>query len=153
MIADAPEPPERPSRVDEAISPKTADALLVVMTYEGVDLAEALRRLVGYGELVFRTIRLDGGDMLLRHGDDIDRVAILDPQGEPLVRDVAPLIWMRPTWSTVACAFPGVEIAAGLDPLEPIARCDRWAVADLVQDDKAERCPACRRAAKRWSAR
>ncbi len=145
--------PERPNRVEEAIDPKTADALAVLMVRENISRAEALRRLVGYGELVYRTARLEGGDVLIRRGDDIERIVLLNDNGDPLTREMAPLVWMRPTWSTVACGFPGVEVAAGLDPLEPIARCDRWPGADLVQDDEAERCPACKRAAKRWRAR
>lgn len=148
------QPLDPETRVDEVISPKTVDALALVMAHEGLSRAEALRRLVGYGELVYRTARLEGGTVLLRPvGDDMERTVWLDPDGDPLYREVAALVWMRPTWSTVACAFPGYEVNLGLDPLEPISRCDRWAVDDLVQDDEANRCPACLRAAKRWRAR
>lgn len=142
--------PDRPSRVDESISPETADALLLVMAHDDVSKAEALRRLVGYGALVFRTARLERADVVFRRGE-VERIVLLDEGGDTtvreLARDVEPLVWMRPMWSTVACAFPQALITAGVDPLVPLANCDRWTARDLVQDDEADRCPACQRAA------
>jgi hypothetical protein len=49
-----------PKRINVAISPETARALDNVIEREGVTLTEALRRLVGYGDFVYRAARQNG---------------------------------------------------------------------------------------------
>jgi hypothetical protein len=128
----------------------TLTFLAVVMDWEGIERGEAVRRLLAYGEVVYRTVRLQRSQVVLRSMEDVERVLMIDGHGNPVECDAAPLMWMRPLWSTVACAFLGVGAPASLDPLEPIQQCGRWPASDLVQDDKAERCQACLRSAKRW---
>jgi hypothetical protein len=147
--------PGRRARVNVPISPKTDDALNLIMRHEGVSQAEAMRRLVGYGELLFRTVRMERGDVLLRHGRDVERVVLLDEPGDALVRDAALLVWMRPSGSLVACAFSRVESdASDLVAVESIAGCDSFPVADLVvAEEQTERCRACQRTATQWRKR
>jgi hypothetical protein len=84
-----------------------------------------------------------------RRGAGVERAVPIDEDGDPVVRDVTPLVRMRPNWTTVACGFDPAEVTAGLDPLEPIGRCARWSIGDLVADEKAERCGVCQCAAAR----
>ncbi len=138
--------PDQPLHLDVPITSNTADALDLVMRTEEVSPAQATRRLVGYGALVFRTVRLEGGEVLLRHGRDVQHVVLLDVHGDPLV-------WMRPRGSTVAYAFSSVALAVrNRLVVESIARCDEFVVADLVADDQAERCLTCLRLVARWGA-
>lgn len=64
-------------RITVNISPATVEALELVITREGVTLTEALRRLVGYGDLVYRASRLDGKTVLLRKDDESQEVILL----------------------------------------------------------------------------
>jgi hypothetical protein len=59
-----PDPSPAIKRIDVAVTPSTVDAIQVLMVREGVTLTEAVRRLIGYGELVYRTTRIDGGKIL-----------------------------------------------------------------------------------------
>jgi len=45
-----------PKRVDVAINIETWEALCRIMWHEGVNLPEAFRRLVGYGEVAYRAV-------------------------------------------------------------------------------------------------
>jgi hypothetical protein len=65
-----------PRRVNVAISPDTVRALEHVIESEGVTLTEALRRLVGYGDFVYRAVR-ERGEQLLITGPDGTREVVL----------------------------------------------------------------------------
>lgn len=65
-------------RIEVKITDGTDAALRLVMEREDVTLTEALRRLVGYGELVYRTTRVEGGEVLTRHGRKQDRIRLVD---------------------------------------------------------------------------
>ena len=65
-----------PRRINVAISPDTVRALERVIEGEGVTLTEALRRLVGYGDFVYRAVR-ERGELLLLAGPDVTREVVL----------------------------------------------------------------------------
>jgi hypothetical protein len=52
-------------RINVAVNPETVQALQLIVDREGVNLAEAVRRLVGYGDLMYRTIRVDEDRMVI----------------------------------------------------------------------------------------
>ncbi len=58
--------------------------------------------------------------------------------------------WLRSVRevSRVTHAFAEVDLEAGFEEIEPLRSCGRWAVADLVPDEHAERCRACARAVR-----
>ena len=65
-----------PKRINVAISPEMVRALENVIEREGVTLTEALRRLVGYGDFVYRAIK-EGGEQLTVAGPDGTREVVL----------------------------------------------------------------------------
>ena len=65
-----------PRRINVAISPDTVRALESVIEREGVTLTEALRRLVGYGDFVYRAVR-QHGDQLFLNGTEGTREVVL----------------------------------------------------------------------------
>ena len=64
-------------RINVAISPDTVRALEHVIDREGVTLTEALRRLVGYGDFVYRAVRQRGEHLFLSGTDGTREVALL----------------------------------------------------------------------------
>ena len=69
-------PTTTPKRINVAISPDMVRALENVIQQEGVTLTEALRRLVGYGDFVYRAIK-EGGEQLTVTGPDGTREVVL----------------------------------------------------------------------------
>ncbi|TDV46109.1 hypothetical protein CLV71_11167 [Actinophytocola oryzae] len=65
-----------PRRINVAISPDTVRALERLIECEDVTLTEALRRLVGYGDFVYRAMR-DRGEQLFLTGPDGPREVVL----------------------------------------------------------------------------
>jgi hypothetical protein len=65
-----------PKRINVAISPDMVRALENMIEREGVTLTEALRRLVGYGDFVYRAIK-EGGEQLTVTGPDGTREVVL----------------------------------------------------------------------------
>lgn len=78
-VEEAPEGPllTEPRRINVAISPDTVRALERVIEREGVTLTEALRRLVGYGDFVYRTVRQRGEQLFLTGPDGTREVVLL----------------------------------------------------------------------------
>ena len=70
------EPPKY-TRLSVNVSNSTADALREIARDKGLTMTEALRRLVGYGIVVYRAVR-DGSDVLIRRGDKIEKIVPLD---------------------------------------------------------------------------
>jgi hypothetical protein len=66
-----------PRRIDVAISPDMVRALERVIEHEGVTLAEALRRLVGYGDFVYRAVRERGEQLVVTGADGTREVVLL----------------------------------------------------------------------------
>ncbi|MGH3876342.1 MAG: hypothetical protein ACRDSK_04805 [Actinophytocola sp.] len=69
-------PRTEPKRINVAISPEMVRALENVIENEGVTLTEALRRLVGYGDFVYRAVK-EGGEQLTVTGPDGTREVVL----------------------------------------------------------------------------
>ncbi|MGH4026943.1 MAG: hypothetical protein ACRDRV_20410 [Pseudonocardiaceae bacterium] len=67
----------KPTRLSVNISTATAEALREVSRDKGVSMTEAVRRLVGYGIVVYRAVR-DGGEVLIRRDDKAERLILLD---------------------------------------------------------------------------
>ena len=76
--ADAPLPhPADIKRINVAVNPDIVRAIQNVMTREHVNLTEAVRRLVGYGDFVYRTIRDEGYEMKLEKEGQVKDVVLL----------------------------------------------------------------------------
>jgi hypothetical protein len=69
-------PRTEPKRINVAVSPEMVRALENVIEREGVSLTEALRRLVGYGDFVYRAVK-EGGEQLMVTGPDGTREVVL----------------------------------------------------------------------------
>lgn len=69
-------PRSEPKRINVAVSPEMVRALENVIDREGVTLTEALRRLVGYGDFVYRVMK-EGGEQLTVTGPDGTREVVL----------------------------------------------------------------------------
>jgi hypothetical protein len=67
----------KPTRLSVNISRATVEALQEVSEGKEVSMTEAVRRLVGYGIVVYRAIR-DGGEVLIRRDDKTERLVLLD---------------------------------------------------------------------------
>jgi len=67
----------RPARLSVNISRATEEALLELMDEKGVSMTEAVRRLVGYGSVVYRAVR-EGDEVLIRRNGQAERVVLLD---------------------------------------------------------------------------
>jgi hypothetical protein len=65
-----------PKRINVAVSPDTVRALENVIEREGVTLTEALRRLIGYGDFVYRAVR-ENNEQLMVKGEDTTREVVL----------------------------------------------------------------------------
>jgi hypothetical protein len=66
-----------PKRINVAISSEMVRALEYVIEREGVTLTEALRRLVGYGDFVYRAVRERGEQLLLSGSEGTKEVVLL----------------------------------------------------------------------------
>lgn len=54
---------DKPRRINVAVTEETIAALELVIEREGVTLTEAVRRLLGYGEFIYRAVKEDGGEL------------------------------------------------------------------------------------------
>lgn len=66
-----------PKRINVAVSPDTVRALENVIAREGVTLTEALRRLVGYGDFVYRAVREDREQLIVKGTEGTREVVLL----------------------------------------------------------------------------
>lgn len=64
-------------RISVNVTPATQAALDRLVEREGVTVTEALRRLVGYGDLVYETTQVEGDDLLIRRGDNVERIIVI----------------------------------------------------------------------------
>jgi len=69
--------PEQPKRINVAVTPEVVQALQAVIDAEQVSLTEAVRRLISYGDFVYRAVKQDGAEVLLRNGDNVREVVLL----------------------------------------------------------------------------
>jgi hypothetical protein len=68
---------DRPARLSVNMSTATEEALQEVAEREGVTVTEAVRRLVGYGHLLYRVTQIDGDEVLIRRGEQTERIVII----------------------------------------------------------------------------
>jgi hypothetical protein len=57
------------------------------------------------------------------------------------------VVWLTPPGSTIAHAFRQVELT-NLGAVSPLRHCGTWLVTELREDEHAEQCWPCRRAAE-----
>lgn len=68
----------RGTKVTININVETEQALRTLAEREGVSITEAVRRLVGYGELLWRTTKIDGDEVLIRRGGkELERIHLI----------------------------------------------------------------------------
>ncbi|MFC0546204.1 hypothetical protein [Kutzneria chonburiensis] len=65
------------TRLTANLNPATMTALHRLAATEGVTVTEAVRRLVGYGDVIYQAIKFDGDDVLIRRGDTYERIVIV----------------------------------------------------------------------------
>lgn len=66
-----------PKRINVAVSPDAVSALENVIEREGVTLTEALRRLIGYGDFVYRAVRENREQLIVKGPDGAREVVLL----------------------------------------------------------------------------
>jgi hypothetical protein len=65
------------SRLAVHISPTTKAAIDRVVERESVTQTEAVRRLIGYGDLIYRTTHIDEHEVLIRRGETLERIVLI----------------------------------------------------------------------------
>lgn len=68
---------EKPRRINVAVTDETIAALELIMAREGVTLTEAVRRLIGYGDFVYRAVKEDGKTVYTRDGGKYRELVLL----------------------------------------------------------------------------
>lgn len=66
-----------PKRINVAVNPETVKALEALIEREGVSLTEAVRRLVGYGDFLYRAVKDDNAVVLLKTADGTRELILL----------------------------------------------------------------------------
>jgi hypothetical protein len=69
--------PGQPKRINVAVTPEVIQALQTVMENEQVTLTEAVRRLISHGDFIYRAVKQDGSEVLLRDGDSTREIVLL----------------------------------------------------------------------------
>jgi hypothetical protein len=67
----------KPTRLSVNISRSTVDALQEVASDNGITMTEAVRRLIGYGIIMYRANR-DGYEVLLRRENKLEKIILVD---------------------------------------------------------------------------
>jgi hypothetical protein len=125
------------SRLSVNITPATQAALDRIVEREGVTVTEALRRLVGYGELVYRTIRVDGAEVLTRYGRNQQQVKLLDQSAAGKVDDLASVDTLSDNERLAAgTTFLAYQLTMVAQEIQRGAfdRADRLELADTLHD-------------------
>lgn len=68
---------DRPRRINVAVTPDMMAAVERLVDREGVSLTEAVRRLVLYGDVVYRSVREQGQSMFFRTPEGKEREVLL----------------------------------------------------------------------------
>jgi len=64
-------------RINVAVNPDMVRALENVIEAEGVSLTEAVRRLIGYGDFVYRAVKQNHSELLVRNPRTEDTQQVL----------------------------------------------------------------------------
>ena len=67
----------RIKRINIAVSPAMVGAIQLVMSNEQIGLTEAVRRLLSYGDFVYRAVKVDGERLVLRDGSTEREVVLI----------------------------------------------------------------------------
>lgn len=67
----------KPTRLSVNISRSTVDALQEIASDNGITMTEAVRRLIGYGIIMYRANR-DGYEVLLRRENKLEKIILVD---------------------------------------------------------------------------
>lgn len=71
------EPEQRIKRINVAIDPVELAAIDLLIEREGVTLTEAVRRLISYGDFVYRASRVDGLTLLTKNSRGATQEVVL----------------------------------------------------------------------------
>ncbi|RKT53098.1 hypothetical protein [Saccharothrix australiensis] len=72
-----PQSADKPTRLSVNISPATEEALQMIVDREGITMTEAVRRMVGYGRVLYETVAVNGDEILLRRDGETSRIIII----------------------------------------------------------------------------
>jgi len=67
----------RPKRINVPVTAEVVKALELIMENEQIGLAEAVRRLIGYGDFVYRAVKQDNAEVLLREGEHLREIVLI----------------------------------------------------------------------------
>lgn len=67
----------KPGRLSVNVTQATQAALDRLVEREGITVTEALRRLIGYGDLVYQATQINGDELLLRRGETTERIVLI----------------------------------------------------------------------------
>ena len=66
-----------PRRINVAVTPDMLAAIDRLIDREGITLTEAVRRLIAYGDVVYRMVKEEGQTMVFRKADGSEREVLL----------------------------------------------------------------------------
>jgi hypothetical protein len=67
----------KPTRLSVNISQSTVEALQEIVSDKGITMTEAVRRLIGYGIVMYRANR-DGYEVVLRREGKLEKIVLVD---------------------------------------------------------------------------
>ncbi|MCI2421023.1 hypothetical protein MOQ72_26620 [Saccharopolyspora sp. K220] len=67
----------QPKRINVAVTAEMVQALQRVMDHEGVTLTEACRRLISYGDFIYRAIKDDHAEVLVKTENSTREIVLL----------------------------------------------------------------------------
>lgn len=68
---------DKPRRINVAVNDDELVALKNIIDREGVTLTEAVRRLIGLGDYVYRAVKVDGSELLVHKDGQYREVVLL----------------------------------------------------------------------------
>ena len=71
------DPLQANSRLAVYIAPSTKAAIDRLVEREGITQKEAVRRLIGYGDMVYRTTQIEENELFIRRGDTWERIWLI----------------------------------------------------------------------------
>jgi hypothetical protein len=71
------QPDPAPKRINVAVTAEMVQALQRVMDHEGVTLTEATRRLISYGDFIYRAIKDDHAEVLVKTENSTREIVLL----------------------------------------------------------------------------
>jgi hypothetical protein len=71
------EPAPTSTRLAVNITATTKATIDQMVEREGITQTEAVRRLIAYGGLVYRTTQIDADEIMIRRGDKLERIVLI----------------------------------------------------------------------------